>query len=86
MSSLDERRSKRRRKSTSDDGTAAVGILPATPEAASSDEAKTGAPVEPVRRHAEKTPPVESINFAAYLRHAVTQAPDQRALACAQRG
>ena len=85
---LDERRAKRRRKSSEDK----AAVTPAA-DAAGGAEAKSAADAdkpadEPQRRAPEraKEPPVESINFAAYLRHAVTQAPEQRAVACAHRG
>ncbi len=76
MSTLDERRSKKRRRHAADDVPPAA---PATPVAPAESTAEVAA-----RRAAER--PVETINFAAYLRHAVSQAPEQRAILAAHRG
>lgn len=87
---------------TSDAPAAAAGASPAAADAAAdkadkpekkdgaSDAAGAGTPGASVAdaraRNAERQAALDSINFAAYLRHAASQSPDQRALACAERG
>lgn len=81
VSTLDERRSKKRRKSAEEKAAAAPSETTAKAEATEPQPAEP-----PPRRVPEKEPVIDSINFAAYLRHAVSQAPEQRALLVAQRG
>lgn len=72
MSTLDERPKRRRKSSNEPTAAAAVSDPPGAPKA-------TDAPA-PAAKAPEKAAALESINFAAYLRHAVAQAAEQRAL------
>jgi len=76
VSTLDERRTKRRRKGAAVDDAPppAVATAPSPAAAATPAEAASAA-----------QPSLDSINFAAYLRHAVSLAPERRAIAAASR-